>query len=435
MIDISGFTSEKIDALFSRERIEKIEEARRYYANQNDICQNKRMIVSPDGNLIESKFLTNNCLSHPFTRKIVEQKVAYLLGKPFNIEGDDEQLIETAIEFFGKSFMRTLRTVCRDAILCGESWIMVYYDENGRLMMRCVKPENIAAVYTDETHEKIQNVIRRYKTNDDDDFTYEIWNDYEVATFKISNGKLILTGARHHFGDGENAGGFGRVPFVQFRYNANELGILTFIKSLIDDYDKNASDLSNLLQDSPNTMRIIKGYGDNIETLVKNMALFNMVQVAPESDITSLQNPIDIAAREAHMTRLRKDILDSACAVDTQEASQGNLSGVAIKFRFADLDLDCQQMGSEFAASMESLTWFICEDMKASGKGEHEPSSINFIWATELIANEQEIIQNLQNSAEILSLETRISQHPYVNDPDAEMKRIKDEQNYTPGEL
>lgn len=425
---MTDINKSKLDELFSKDRLEKIATARRYYENQNDICQNKRMVIAPDGNMIESKFLTNNKLSHPFVRKIVEQKVAYLLGKPFNIEGDDEILVEAARDVYGKHFMRILRATCRDAILCGESWIMVYYDEDGILSFRNIRPENIGAVYTDETEETLEYVVRKYQSNDGTEL-YEIWDDENVTTCKIQDESLVTVSTRTQFDDPDEAAGFGRVPFVRFRYNAAGIDILAFVKSLIDDYDRISSDLSNTLQDSPNTMRIVKGYGDDMQTLVRNMATFNMVQLGPDSDITTLQNPIDITASEAHMARLRKDILDSACAVDTQEASQGNLSGVAIKFRFADLDLDCQQMGSEFAASMEQLTWFVCQDMSARGQGDHDAASLDFIWATELIANEQEVIQNLQNSSEILSLETRIAQHPYVNDPDAEIERIQNEAN------
>lgn len=432
MIEI---TRKIIDELFNKDRIEAIETARRYYANKNDICERKREIVAPDGSMIESKFLTNNKLSHPFVRKIVEQKVAYLLGKPFNLKSDDKVLLDNALAFYDRKFMRMLRSVCRDAILCGESWVMVYYDESGMLEFRHIKTENIGAVYEDEYEEKLSAVVRKYKDADTDFF--EVWDSESVQVYADIAGELRLQSKRAHFGgnDDGDTSGYGRVPFVRFKYNALGIGILNFVKSLVDDYDRISSDLSNLLQDTPNTMRIIKGYGDNPEILVRNMAMYNLVMMAPDSDITTLQNTIDIQASEAHMTRLRKDILDSACAVDTQEASQGNLSGVAIKFRFADLDLDCQQMGSEFAASLEELTWFICEDLEAQGAGVHDPADLTFVWATELIANEQEVIQNLQNSAEILSIETRIEQHPYVDDPAAELVRLNEERNGVPGEV
>lgn len=82
-------------------------------------------------------------------------------------------------------------------------------------------------------------------------------------------------------------------------------------------------------------------------------------------------------------------------------------------------------MGSEFAASMEEVAWFVCEDLKSNGRGEHDPASIDFLWAVELIANESEVISNIMNSTDILSRETLVAQHPYVSDPELEMERIR----------
>lgn len=431
-----------IHELFDKPRIQKMIDARRYYANDNDIMQRKRMIAGPEGDPIEAKLLSNNRLSHAFTKKIVRQKVAYLLGKPFNISGEDNALVDRMTDVCDRDFRRMLRRVAKDAILCGNGWVAVYYTDDGNLAFTRIKPECVGAVYSDDSEENIDLIVHRYKADDDKlqkpsegkdyesgDWLYEVWTATDVTTYKELNGKLQKVSQKPQFVvDGKNAG-FGKIPFVRFRYNDEGQSILDIIKTLIDDYDRTVSDLSNLICDTPNAMRVIKGYGTPIQEIVRNLATFNAVSLAPDSDIQVLNNTLDIEAHQAHLNRLRKDIYDLACAVDTQEASQGNLSGVAIKFRYTDLDLDCQEMGSSFAASMENLASFVCMDMGLHGQGEHDPKSIEFIWATELIANEGEVIQNLMNSADLLSLETRVAQHPYVDDPEAEMERIESERN------
>lgn len=430
--------------LFDRERITKMLTARRYYANENDIMQRKRMIAGPNGEPIEARLLSNNKLSHAFIKKIVRQKVTYLLGKPFNIDGDDDALVERMNEICDADFRRMLRRVAKDAILCGDGWIAVYYDESGNLSFTRIKPECVGVVYADDNEDEIETIVRRYKKDDENDQTqaanpmaidetgqwyYEVWTQNDVTTYREVNGKLQKVSERpQFFVDGQN-GGFEHIPFVRFRYNDEGQSILDVNKTLIDDYDRTVSDLSNLLCDTPNSMRVIKGYGTPIEEIVRNLATFNAVNIAPDADIQTIQNSIDIQAHEAHLNRMRKDIYDVSCAVDTQEASQGNLSGVAIKFRYADLDLDCQEMGANFAASLTELAAFVCEDMRTKGEGEHDPASLQFIWATELMANESEVIQNLMNAADIMSLETRVAMNPYVDDPQAELERMEGEQN------
>ncbi len=445
--------------LFDKKRISKIVEARRYYDNENEICCRKRMVVGPLGDPVEAKLLTNNRLSHAFVKKIVRQKVAYLMGKPFNIDGSDKTLVKKAEGVMGKAFKRTLRKVAKDAVLTGEGWLLAYYNEAGNLSFMRIKPESIGVKYTDDEQTIIEYLVRRYPKSKDgsvelieqdaekpeflqnkSNFTwiYEVWTDKKVVSYKEETGKLIKISEKPHFNVNGKAAAFGRIPFIRFQYNDESQGILTSVKRLIDDYDLNTSNISNLLCDTPNSTRVIKGYRGQVEEIIRNLATFNTIITDPDSSIEVLQNAIETAATEEHLNRLRKDIYDCAFAVDTQEASQGDLSGVAIKFRYADLDLDCQEMGSNFSASLEEVCWFICEDLKAKGQGEHDPSTIKIIWAMEIIANDAETIQNLMNSVDLLSLETRVAQHPYVDNPKDELKRIAkektDEENGFSGE-
>ena len=41
---------------------------------------------------------------------------------------------------------------------------------------------------------------------------------------------------------------WGRIPFICFKYNDEELPLIKYIKQLVDDYDINTSDLSNQLK-------------------------------------------------------------------------------------------------------------------------------------------------------------------------------------------
>ena len=51
-----------------------------------------------------------------------------------------------------------------------------------------------------------------------------------------------------------------KVPFIAFKYNADEMSLLKLVKSLIDDYDLNTSDTSNNLQDIPDSIKVVKNY-------------------------------------------------------------------------------------------------------------------------------------------------------------------------------
>ena len=70
--------------------------------------------------------------------------------------------------------------------------------------------------------------------------------------------------------------------------------------------------------------------------------------------------------------------------------------------------------------------WFIAEDMRLKGEGEHD-APCDFVWNTDHIINELQTVQILAASKGLISDQTIIENHPYVADPEAERQRIAEE--------
>ena len=60
-----------------------------------------------------------------------------------------------------------------------------------------------------------------------------------------------------------------------------------------------------------------------------------------------------------------------------------------------------------------------------TGQGNFEGEEVDIIFNRDILINESEAIDNCQKSVGILSDETIISQHPWVDDPQAELERLK----------
>ena len=59
------------------------------------------------------------------------------------------------------------------------------------------------------------------------------------------------------------------------------------------------------------------------------------------------------------------------------------------------------------------------------GEGNFDGEEVQVIFNRDMLMNESDIITNCQNSQGILSDETIISMHPWVDDPQAEMERLE----------
>ncbi|MBQ7981087.1 MAG: phage portal protein, partial [Oscillospiraceae bacterium] len=91
---------------------------------------------------------------------------------------------------------------------------------------------------------------------------------------------------------------------------------------------------------------------------------------------------------------------------------------------YSDIDLDANGMETEFQAASEELLWFIKVHLKNTGVGDFMNEEVNIIFNRDILINESEAIDNISKSEGIISDETRIKQHPWIDDPVAEIEKL-----------
>lgn len=433
--------------------------AQRYYSNKPDILDRKRYYIDRNGVKVENTLLANAKLTHPFFRKLVKQKVNYILSKPYSFKSENEDFAAKLNDALGKKLYRKIKVVADEAIINGITWLQVYYDEMGELQFKRIPTEEVIPFWNDADHTDLDSLMRAYKVlryqpdgSQETIMKVEYYSKQGVWYF-IEDGKGLKPDPDRPAGPQGNytlavpvndingqpavdANGqpmfqergmrWEKIPFVAFKYNAEEMSLLQLIKALIDDYDVNASDTSNNLQDIPNSIKVVKGYdGTNKEEFTHNLAVFRTAFVSQDGDMDTLETNIDIAAVDSHLNRLRRDIYEFANGVNTQETDLGNASGVALKFRYADLDLDADDLANEFTQAFEQLAWFVKTDLINRGEGDFMEEEFEVIFNTEGIINESEVITDAKNSVGIISDETILANHPWVTDVKEESEKVK----------
>lgn len=438
------------------QKLKDYREADEYYRNRNTkIKQKTRFIYIEDKKEIVTT-LSNTQSAHAFMKKLVNQKAAYLLGKPFSISTEQKNLNKELGDIFSKAFYRRLLKIGKEAIKYGIGWMQVFYNEEGLLDFKRIPAVECIPFWKDTDHTELEAFMRTYTVNwyqeggkKTEIRKVEYYDGTGAYFFEVKDGKLVPDSDKPIFNGhftiekevamkDENGGEIGRtekvnepqvwmkIPFIGFKFNDDELGILTFIKDLIDDYDKNNSDVSDQLQDTPNAVKVVKGYnGESKAEFAHNINVYRTVFVDEGGEVSAIQTSIDIQAVNSHLERLRKDIYEFGGGVDSQKDSQNMASGVALKFRYADLDLDASFMGTEFSASMEQLLWFICADLEARGKGKYDPDEVSIVWNKDMAQDEAEIITNINNSNALLSRETLLANHPWVENVEKEINKME----------
>ena len=420
----------------------------RYYVGDHDILQRKRTAIGENGKLIEVENLANNKLVHVFVRKLVDQKVGYLLGQPLGVETENETYQDLLNGIFDRSFLRLLKNLGKEAVNKGKAWLHVYYDESGQLRFKKIPSEEIIPLWRDADHTELDAVIRVYEVEAYEGkqktiiTKVEFWDASGVRRYVLSSDGLIpdveAGELGSHFtvvqGDQEQGMNWERVPFVCFKYNDEELPLIRSVKSLVDEYDKRTSDHANNLEDLPNSIYVLKNYdGQDLGEFRRNMATYRAVKVIDPGGVDTLSIDIDTEATEKHLDRLRKDIYEFGRGVlfDIDRVRSAP-SGIALKFLYADLDMDANIMETEFQASLQQLLWFVNAHLSNTGKGDFSDEPVEFIFNRDILINESDTINNIRNSVGILSLESLIAQHPWTTDVQTELERLRNERGELP---
>lgn len=417
-----------------------------YYEGKHDILSRKRTAIGTNGELTEVENLPNNKIVDNQYKKMVSQKVNYLLGRPITVQSDNDIYAKNIKSIFNKKFQRILKSIGEDSLNCGIGWLFLYYNKSGELSFKRIKPYEIIPGWSDSEHNDLDYAIRIYNVSIYDGKQektvekVEIYNDKGIFYFELLGSKLnpcepyfenyftVVT-------DKEEQGfNWIKIPLIPFKYNNKEIPLINMVKSLQDGLNTIESNFQNRMEeDTRNTILVLVNYdGENLGEFRKNLAQYGAVKVrnidGAGGDVKTLQVEVNSENYKSILEIFKKAIIENAMGYDAKDdRMQGTPNQMNIKSMYSDIDLDTSNMETEYQASFEELLWFINAHLENTGKGNFENEDVDIIFNRNMVISETELIDNCTKSVGLLSDETIIARHPWIDDVQAEMERIKKE--------
>jgi len=180
---------------------------------------------------------------------------------------------------------------------------------------------------------------------------------------------------------------------------------------------------------------VLKNFdGENLGEFRRNLTTYGAIKVCynddEKGDVDTLSVTVNAENYKTVLELLKKAIIENGKGFDAKSDRLGaNPNMMNIQSMYSDIDLDANGMEMELQASFEDLLWF-ADCFLAYRNGTNyfsEPADI--IFNRDILINESQVIEDIKNSVGILSQETLVKQHPYVDDAEEEMKRIKKEES------
>lgn len=437
-MSLAQIVSEEIWEFKKSEQYRNIQEAERYYRNRSSVQAKTNDVANRSNTKIE----------RPILKKLVDQKVNYLLSKPFTVNTANEKYGEALNGVFDQTFRRKIKSLGKDAVKSGIAWIQPYF-EDGKLRFMRIPSNELVPLWKDAERTELDAFIRFY-----DQTIYvgtrkhiithaEFWWSGGVKWFKTDDfsgsgignfcvdkehGEESNDWTEPHFVVNDKAYNWENAPIAWLKYNEEELPLCYFIKDMIDDINWQNSVTADVLRDIAKFIYILKNYGgQDLGEFIKDLKEHLAIKVTTDGGVDKLQADLNIDAVMAFLDNERRDIFDYASAVDTKDPDLGNSSGTAINFRYMDLDADCNSLAAELKDTFLRLKKYIDVYLQITGEDDFTNEEYDIIFNMDMPVNETDVINNARTSDGLLSKRTILQNHPWVTDADEEMMRIAEE--------
>ena len=233
---------------------------------------------------------------------------------------------------------------------------------------------------------------------------------------------------------------WGRVPFIPLHNNSEDTSDLggqdgsgqpQGIKSLIDAYDMISSASTNNQIDLVELYWVINGYGGDVANQIAKKLQINKAICVDGSDgsVTAQQVTLSVEERVKWLDMLRHDIYHFGMGIDTSDEQLGNNpSGVALKFKYTQLDLKANPLILKLKKALKELFWFITEDINRKQGAKYDSSKITVTVNKTMITNDLETVQMIMQSRDLVPDKILLAAHPLVDDANQAMKDMEEQQ-------
>ena len=186
---------------------------------------------------------------------------------------------------------------------------------------------------------------------------------------------------------------------------------------------------NNVSEDVRTTVLVLKNYdGENLADFRRKLTTYGTIKVrtvdGSGGGVDTLKIEVNPENYQLILSILQKELIKNASGYDVDELKSGGTPNqMTIKSIYNDIDLDSNEIETEFQASFEEVLEFF-----NLWKNRSSNSPLEVIVDRDTVVMESQVIADIKNSVGILSKETLVAQHPYVTNVEEEEKEEQQQQ-------
>lgn len=430
--DISDFITHHIEA--QRPRLQMLDD---YYQGLN-------YNVMRSNNRRREKHLADNRVAHDFASYIADFINGYCFGHAIQVQSEKE-MTQNAINSLHdlNDIDSHNRSIGLDLSIFGRAYEYIIRNQDDEVRIYKSNAKDTFVIYDTTVQQNSIAAVRYWKVSEDEDtdlYHIDFITDQATYFFVASKSTNLKITERKS----PELHSFGKVTITEFSNNEKRRGDFEKVIPLIDLYDNAQSDTANYMSDLNDAMLLIKGkidLGDeNVVRLQKEANVFHLEPPEYRDDndkVTEgnvdaeyIYKQYDVSGVEAYKDRISRNIHMFTNTPDmTDENFSGNQSGEAMKYKLFGLEQRTAIKEGLFRKGLRRRYKLIGEIMSVNRELDKDNiKDLVFTFTRNLPKSLTEEMQMYVNAGGEISQKTLMSLVSFIDNPQQEAERIKQEQ-------
>lgn len=430
--DISDFITHHIEA--QRPRLQMLDD---YYQGLN-------YNVMRSNNRRREKHLADNRVAHDFASYIADFINGYCFGHAIQVQSEKEMTQDAINSLHDLNDIDSHnRSIGLDLSIFGRAYEYIIRNQDDEVRIYKTNAKDTFVIYDTTVQQNSIAAVRYWKVSEDKDtdmYHIDFITDQVTYFFVASKSTNLKISERKP----PELHSFGKVTVTEFSNNEKRRGDFEKVIPLIDLYDNAQSDTANYMSDLNDAMLLIKGnidLGDeNVVRLQKEANVFHLDPPQYEDadqkvnegnvDAEYIYKQYDVNGVESYKDRISRNIHMFTNTPDmTDENFSGNQSGEAMKYKLFGLEQRTAIKEGLFRKGLRRRYKLIGEIMSVNRELDKDNiKDLVFTFTRNLPKSLTEEMQMYVNAGGEISQKTLMSLVSFIDNPQQEAERIKQEQ-------
>ena len=254
----------------------------------------------------------------------------------------------------------------------------------------------------------------------DADFYIDVYDEREVRSYRTDSGfsSFQLLDYVPNF--------YQQVPITVFTLNREDESAFDKVITLQDAYNTLLSSETDDFQAFCDAYLVLEGIEDIDEESLSLMRTNRVLALPNGGNASFLYKTISDTQVENMLDRIEMNIRKISATPDFTDSSFGTQSGVAIKYKLINFENKASKIEKAMTKALQRRIELLCSILSLTN-GEEVWRDVKIIFTRNLPIDYQDLASMVNQLRGLVSQKTLISQIPFIQDIDAEMELVEEE--------